>query len=624
MGKSGHRGANHRFLTENFSCRNGFFRRKRPLVFSLISFFILSFGFLLSRTLNAAKNELSLEKVDPRAFYIEQILKGIPVTMKSFIEETGRFASGGWGIDMQEVIYPLAYMYSLKDKANPFSGDSQLLDAALKGGDAIYDSQYADGSVEMVKSDGTSWGRTYLHATLTSWLETFVLLKDKMDEERKKRWEQGIQKMVEGIYLQILGNRNKRLYSGIFRDEEVNWAWGNFEVNSLSTWDGLNLFRAGQIFERKEWQQTGQRMIHSALETLDPLGYWPEFGGPSPSQNVEYLQAITLYYEYSGDLVVVPYLERGVEFQTKFVYPDGTLVETLDGRSRYNPAVLSNGHFAFSQFPQGRRLAKFLVLQMLKRRTALPLTSNLLRNYRYYHDGEEEKLALEKRSYSMRAGNKAVVQRKGPWFYCVSGFTATPIKNRWALDRQNFISVWHEQLGLIIGGGNSKAQAEWSNFIFPRAGRLAHIPTNGEVREDNPKDTVILTYEDKRASIEISPENKKGMRIKTQLLDPESSTTGQLLLYLKAGNTCKTASGGVFSLNDKSVEIRAEEAGPWVEFEGWRITLPVGSRITFPSFPFDPYDRQGKSTLAQARGILSYPLNSSLPSATFTITILKP
>lgn len=592
---------------------------QRELVFKV------GWGFLLLLALNdglvaAAKGEINLDKVSPKAYYLEQLVKGVPGVMKSFVEETGRFALNGWIPEYQEVIYPLAYLATTKEPPTPYAGDAQLINAAMKGGDALRDSQYEDGTVEFLKQDGSSWGRIYPHKLLTAWLETYALLKDRLDADRRARWDKGLSLMVEGTHHQILGKRNPRLFSGLFRNDEVVWGWSNFEVNSLSIWDGLNVFRAGQIFERKDWQQNGQRMIHSALETMDPASFfWPEFGGPSPSQQIEYLQAIGLYYEHSGDLAVVPYLERGLEFQIKYVYPDGSLVETLDGRSRYSSEPPAEAHFVFSQLEEGRRFAKFLVAHLAQRGTVLPLSGNLLRNLRYYHEGAEAKLPIEKKSYTLNSGSKAAVRRKAPWFCALSGFTAPATRNRWALDRQNFVSVWHEGVGLIVGGGNSKGQSEWSNFIFPRSGRLAYVPSGGEVRENQ----VVLSYEDKKASLEVSPESKTELKLKAALLDPGSAATGQLLLHLKAGNTCKTAAGGVFSLSDRSIEIRAEDAGGWVEFEGWRINLPAGSKINFPSYPFDPEARDTRASLGQARGILSYPLNATTPKTEFTITVLK-
>jgi hypothetical protein len=586
---------------------------------------ILGWGLVLLLALTdslvaAAKGEINLDKVSPKAYYLEQLVKGVPGVMKSFVEETGRFALNGWIPEYQEVIYPLAFLATTKEFPTPYAGDALLINAAQKGGDALRDSQYEDGTVEFLKQDGSSWGRIYPHKLLTAWLETYALLKDQLDADRRARWEKGLSLMVEGTHQQILGKRNPRLFSGLFRNDEVIWGWSNFEVNSLSIWDGLNVFRAGQIFERKDWQQNGQRMIHSALETMDPASFfWPEFGGPSPSQQIQYLQAIGLYYEHSGDLAIVPYLERGLEFQIKYVYPDGSLVETLDGRTRYTAEPPAEAHFVFSQLEEGRRFAKFLVAHLTQRGTVLPLSGNLLRNLRYYHEGPEAKLPIEKKSYTLNSGSKAAVRRKAPWFYALSGFTAPATRNRWALDRQNFVSVWHEGVGLIIGGGNSKGQSEWSNFIFPRSGRLAYLPSGGEVRENQ----VVLSYEDKKASLEVSPESKNELKLKAALLDPGSSATGQLLLHLKAGNTCKTAAGGVLSLSDRSIEIRSEDAGGWVEFEGWRINLPAGSKINFPSYPFDPEARDTRATLSQARGILSYPLNATTPKTEFTITVLK-
>jgi len=294
-------------------------------------------------------------------------------------------------------------------------------------------------------------------------------------------------------------------------------------------------------------------------------------------------------------------------------------VETVDARSRYQTDIVSGGHFAFSQMEEGRRLTKFLISRMQKRGVALPMSSDLLRNFRYYHEGDEARLPIEKKSYASGTGNKATIRRKAPWFYCLSGFTAPVTKNRWALDRQNFASIWHDQVGLIVGGGNSKAQAEWSSFIFSRSGKLSYVPSSGEVREDE----LVLTYEDRKASLSISPESKSELKIKASLLDAASSATGQLLLHLKAGNTCKTAAGGVFSLSEKTLDIRAEDAGGWIEFEGWRITLPPGAKIVFPVYPFEPDDRNGKASLQEGRGVLSFPLNSSAPSTTLLITVLR-
>jgi len=83
--------------------------RQRGIALRVFRLVILVFA--LNEALTAAvkdKDEVNLDKVSPKAYYLDQLLKGVPVVMKSFVEETGRFALAGWVPEYQEVIYPLA------------------------------------------------------------------------------------------------------------------------------------------------------------------------------------------------------------------------------------------------------------------------------------------------------------------------------------------------------------------------------------------------------------------------------------------------------------------------------------------------------------------------------------
>ena len=119
------------------------FRRLLQRGITLRVFRLIILVFALKEALTAAaKDEINLDNISPKAYYLDQLVKGVPVVMKSFVEETGRFALAGWIPEYQEAIYPLAYLATTKEPATSYTGDAQLINAAMKGGDALRDSQY--------------------------------------------------------------------------------------------------------------------------------------------------------------------------------------------------------------------------------------------------------------------------------------------------------------------------------------------------------------------------------------------------------------------------------------------------------------------------------------------------
>ena len=71
---------------------------------------------------------------------------------------------------------------------------------------------------------------------------------------------------------------------------------------------------------------------------------------------------------------------------------------------------------------------------------------------------------------------RAAIVRRGPWFVCLSAYVTPISKSRWIQDRQNLVSIYHDKIGLILGGGNTKLQPAWSNFTVGDVTLLSHRP----------------------------------------------------------------------------------------------------------------------------------------------------
>jgi len=553
--------------------------------------------------------------MDIRQAYLKMLADDVPLNLARFDEASGRFLTGGgWAVTNQMLVYPLALLYITESPVNPYFHDERVLHLIQRGGDAWRDFQNPDGTVEFIKVDGSTWGAHYDCWSMYHWLETYSLVRDLLGAERRSRWEEGLNLAFTGIDALL-----KR--SG---------------VHNIPTWHAQSLYRAGQVFGRPEWMETGRHMIYRAVEEQTPQGYWREHLGPTTSYNLVYVHAIGLYHRHSGDDGVLDCIRRGTDFHIRYTYPDGRPVETIDGRVKYHEAVSATGLAAFSLSPRGRRYVRLLVEKMLAERAArgepevtyiktggsvkiaaaqFGLVPHIASAFIHHQDGPEEEIPQDRDEYAIDDPGHALIHKKGDWFYCLSGFVCPPAEgNRWGMDRQAFVSVWNKAAGLIIGGGNSKDQPEWSNFEFPGADGPVYLPTAATLHPD--AGAVTLDYGGRSGTIKAEIVDARHLRL---TLSGSAEATARLLLKLNHKSPLATGAGASLALDGETVCLGGADAGGWVGQDGWKAHIPAGATIEWPVYPFNPYAADGAAPIQEAVGILSAPLSAGELQVTFEV-----
>lgn len=210
------------------------------------------------------------------------------------------------------------------------------------------------------------------------------------------------------------------------------------------------------------------------VETQSESGWWSEHFGPVVRYNFVYTDSLGTYWAMSGDEMVLEALARAARFHANYVYPDGSVVETVDERNPYHRGV-QLGNVGFSLTPAGRGFLQQqhgLHLANGGRFDADYAASMLL----YGGEGECEPTAAGKRNHRYAMGEEALIVRDGSWFASLSAYVCTPPADRWRQDRQNFLSLFHDRTGLIVGGGNARLQPLWSTFAVGDTGLLQHVP----------------------------------------------------------------------------------------------------------------------------------------------------
>jgi len=491
-------------------------------------------------------------------------------------------------------ILPPAVLYAKQHPDNSRYHDRHLLELTVRIGDLLASESEKGVFGPRLDSD---WD-TYM------WLEAYRLLEPELGERRRDRWQREIAKNIEPFVEQAR--------------ERLDFPWYNSPYistspNHYALW-GANLLLGGIVFGNKEWKDLGSTILRrfAAVEQT-PDGYWGEHSRAGPTTGYDHLtlSAVALYWEYSHDPDALAALRRSTDFHKYFTYPDGTPVEVINDRNRYW-AVSAWGQFAFTAFPDGRRYAEFLTGFFRPESLTVDEAGRLAQDALYYHSGEQAPIPQEQPSYWRMLNVPAGIRKTGPWVVCLSGIISTQaVFNQFYLDRQANLSVFHEKLGQIISGANSKKQPELATIQETARGQKFHLPISSRLEMEDSRDRLSLAYNTFWISLEVPPPSEKEMQFRFWVNGrgrPPEEATLTLQLALRAGEIMETGAGQRVKLSDERIEYGSRELGGWIRHGGWTLEVDPTARLVWPIYPYNPYSDAPEKTLEHAVAALSVPL----------------
>src|SRR5207244_644368 len=116
---------------------------------------------------------------------------------------------------------------------------------------------------------------------------------------------------------------------------------------------------------------------------------------------------------------------------------------------------------------------------------------------------------LPRAAYRMKAS--AGIRKTGPWIVCLSGLIDTPIDSQFTLDRQGHLGIYHEKLGRIVSGANSKHQPQLATFLEKTKDRITTIPLSSRLRMSDACDRLGLGYHTFFAEAEVPTPSENGL-----------------------------------------------------------------------------------------------------------------
>jgi hypothetical protein len=503
-------------------------------------------------------------------------------------------ARPGWRRFPQS-IFAAAVLYAKQHPANAHYRDPKMLDLAIRIGDLLA-TQCEKPHPEACFEE--EWD-PYM------WLEAYRLLAPDLGDARRARWKRSIEADAAPLASDALKRQEFPWY---------NSPYIGTSPNHFASWAAL-IFLYGHTFGNKDWEDLGAHILHRfAAEEQTPDGYWGEHSrsGPTTGYNHITFTQVAIYWEYTHDPAALEALRRATDFHIHFTYPNGMPVETINDRNRYWK-VNSWGHFGFSNFADGRRYAEFLTQFFDGNNLAIDDLARLAQDALYYHEGPTEPIPQDQPRYSYQMSIPAGIRKARPWVICLSGLISTQaINSQFYLDRQGNISVFHDKLGLIITGANSKRQPDLATFFEKLQGQTVHMPISSRLQmNDTNGDRLSLAYNTFFSDLYVPPPSENRLQLRFVMSGrghPPSEAALNLQLCLKAGEMLETAAGTKISLGAERVELGPEKIGGWIHHHGWKLQIDPTARLTWPVYPHNPYADAPETTLEHAVGVLSVPL----------------
>ncbi|MBI3651578.1 MAG: hypothetical protein HY231_11230 [Acidobacteria bacterium] len=502
-------------------------------------------------------------------------------------------AQPGW-IHFPYAILAPVVLYAKKHPANTHYHEAKMLALAIRIGDLLASENEKGVYEPRLDSD---WD-TYM------WLEAYRLLGDKLGAERQARWKREILKNIVLLEEECTRRFDFPGYHSPFLGTSPN----HYSQHSSI------LYLAAKVFGNPQWEALTTKILRRfATQEQAPDGYWGEHNnsGPTVGYNHVTLTGLGLYWEHSKDPVVLPAIRRATDFHKYFTYPDGTVVEVINDRNRYWEP-LAWGEFAFTNFADGRRLAEFAANFVSFAKPNIPALGRLAQDALYYHEGALAPIPQDQVNYFHQMKIPAGIRKTGPWVVALSGILSTQaVVNQYYLDRQGSMSIFHDKLGLIITGANSKRQPELATFLERPLGGVYHLPTVSRLQMNADTDRLSLAYHTFFTDLytQVISDNEITFRYAITGKGPPSEEARlNLQLCLKEGEVLETGAGRKITLSGDKIELSPSEIGGWISHRGWKLKVDPTARLVWPMIPYNPYLNGPEKNLDHAVGVLIVPL----------------
>lgn len=506
-------------------------------------------------------------------------------------------AGGKYTIFNQCTGFYYAILYTYNHPKNPYFHKKELLDLSMKCWDSFIKIHLNDdGSLKLITFDKYWYDGVEEWCTLEL-INTLELLKDVLPKEKFDYYTKVSVILAEYLKKSVLDE---------YETEEFRTSADARTVKNHFLWSVVCVYKYAITKGDIALQEKMKDIIFELLDKRMPFGVWLEAGSLVIDYAYVSYGAISLfasYYDRDNEKILNA-LRQIREYLENCSYDYLENMGCIDIRNRFGKNTVA---MHISGVELDKKRGEVFFTKHLEKLSDMPETiydkhQNLGffclsfqsiegGEIKYEEESKAQTIYIDKLDevipeYSKEKLNTIVIKENGFSIpFCI--LTQKSFNNRWSLERQNLISVYHKEKGLILGGGHSISDPSFSCFNVITDGCLSYLHSEAKFISDKKAE---LIYNNTKCLLEITEITENNVTIKYSAENLKD--TDRVLVNIPVfANYIDSFSFDNITYDTTDLcafgkEIKKEEK---LTVCGTELSLTKDAFLKYPVFAFNPY-----------------------------------